>query len=86
MRHAIAEKLVPVDYDSDEYRRVCKDLGFNPYVRFVRLYQGGTIGFTVGRPEEIKSLAWEAHCQGYKLSPSLRQRYARQTGRELPDA
>lgn len=56
---------------SMDYEEVCKDLGFIPSVRFVRVTTRGTISWTVGKPEEIKALRYACESKGYVPAKSL---------------
>lgn len=60
--------LPPAAGQSTRYIEVCKQLGFSPEVHFVKLNPGGSIGFTAGKPDEIRSLL--AACERHGLRPS----------------
>ena len=62
---------------SARYIQVCRDLGFIPEVEFVKIHPGGAIGFTAGKPDEIRALAAAATAHGYKLSKGLRDALTR---------
>jgi hypothetical protein len=54
------------------YETICRRLGFNAAVRFVKVLPGGAIGFTAGKPEEIRSLRAACVREGFKMSRNLR--------------
>lgn len=56
------------------YSEVCHDLDFNPDVHFVKITNHGTITFTAGKSEEIKSLRRACEVKGYKIAKSLLDR------------
>ena len=56
-----------------EYTEVCKDLGVNPEIHFVTVTNRGTISFTIGKPDEIKTLRKAVINKGYKPSRKLNQ-------------
>jgi hypothetical protein len=58
--------------DTKRYEEVCEDLGIRPEVHFVRLLPGGAIGYSAGKPEEVRDLARRADAKGYRLSADLR--------------
>ena len=60
--------------DSPKYIETCKRLGFRPEIQFVKLNSNGSIGFTCGKPEEIRSLARAVEREGMKMSVALRNR------------
>ena len=53
------------------YDDICNTLGFIPYVNFVYVTTRGTISFTLGTPNEIRSLLAEVKDNGFKPSKSL---------------
>jgi hypothetical protein len=56
-----------------KYQEVCKALGFLPEVQFVKLNRGGSIGFTCGRPQEIRALLKAVNALGLTPSKALVQ-------------
>lgn len=64
---------------STRYIEVCKQLGFSPEARFVKLNPGGSIGFTAGKPDEVRSLL--AACERTGLRPSRKLRDVANRGR-----
>lgn len=52
-------------------------LGFPPEIGFVEIKSGGAIGFTTGKPEEIRSLGRAVERCGFKMSAGLRQQMER---------
>jgi hypothetical protein len=61
------------------YEQVCHDLGMRPEIQFVEITNRGTITFTVGKPEEIRSLLDAVERAGYIPAKSLVDR-ARKVG------
>lgn len=55
-----------------QYKQVCSDLGFSAKSHFVRVTASGRIGFTVGKPNEIKALRYACYANGYEPTSSLR--------------
>lgn len=53
------------------YETICHTLGFVPEVRFVEITNRGTIGFSVGKPNEIKALLSACQKVGYVPSKKL---------------
>ena len=53
------------------YEEICHDLGFISEVHFVRITTAGTISFTLGRPNEIRSLVAACRERGYKPAKRL---------------
>lgn len=53
------------------YNDVCSELGFNASVRFVEITSAGTISFSCGKPQEIKSLLNSVRSNGYIPSTRL---------------
>lgn len=62
-----------VSYDDPRYLEVCERLGMDPRIRFVRLTRRGTVGFTVGKPDEIRLLLRRCKEAGLKPSRSLQR-------------
>jgi len=63
--------------DKTDYTAICKELGFRPEARFVKVLRnqhGITIGFTAGHPEEILELAQACLAHGYRMSAGLKAR------------
>lgn len=60
--------------DSYKYIEACNRLRFRPEIHFVKLNSSGSIGFTIGKPEEIRSLGRAVDREGMKLSVALRNR------------
>lgn len=56
---------------SAEYIEVCKVLGIDPEVEFVKLNPDGTIGFTCGKRSEIINLLNSVREAGFTPSPAL---------------
>lgn len=59
------------------YEEICRQLGYDPKVEFVEVNEDGTIGFTVGKPDEILKLAQRAEQAGYPLSDGFKKALAR---------
>ena len=57
---------------TDKYREMCKRLGFSAEERFIRMLPGGAIGFTAGKPEEVRALAAAVEREGLKMARPLR--------------
>jgi hypothetical protein len=53
------------------YDEVCHELGFDPRSKFVKIGPNGSIGFTVGKPQEILALREAASLAGYAISRGL---------------
>lgn len=53
------------------YDDICKKLGMDPSIRFVHITTRGTIGFTAGKPEEIRLLLQRVQAAGLKPSAAL---------------
>jgi hypothetical protein len=51
--------------------KVATQLGFDPQIGFVTV-ERGRIGFSIGKPEEIRALAARATAAGYKITAALR--------------
>ena len=51
---------------------VASQLGFDPEIGFVTV-ERGRIGFSIGKPQEIRALAARATAAGYKLTAALRR-------------
>lgn len=51
--------------------KVATQLGFDPQIGFVTV-ERGRVGFSTGKPEEIRALAARATAAGYKLTAALR--------------
>lgn len=60
--------------NSTKYIETCARLGFQPEVNFVKINANGSIGYTIGKPEEIRSLARAVERAGMKMSVALRNR------------
>lgn len=58
-------------YCSMSYDEICHDLGYIPEVRFVHVTSTGSISYTVGKPQEIRSLYSAVISNGYKPSRML---------------
>jgi hypothetical protein len=56
----------------DRGRKIASALGFDPEMGFVTLSQSGCVGFTCGKPEEIRELRSAAKIAGYKITRSLK--------------
>lgn len=54
-----------------QYNDVCKTLGFIPDIGFVEITNRGTIGFSVGKPSEVKDLLSACRREGYVPSGRL---------------
>ena len=54
-----------------QYKDVCKTLGFIPEVRFVEITNRGTIGFSIGKPHEVKALLSACERCGFVPSKKL---------------
>lgn len=55
---------------SRSYEDICKDLGFLPEIHFVKVKRA-KIGFTLGKPHEIKALYAAVVENGYEPSNEL---------------
>jgi hypothetical protein len=53
------------------YAAICDKLGMDPDIHFVSVNSRGEIGFTAGKPEEIKLLIQRASESGMQASKSL---------------
>jgi len=59
------------------YEEICERLGFIARLGFVKVHPGGAIGFTAGKPEEIRALAAAVEREGMKMAKTLRRALAR---------
>lgn len=55
------------------YDEICHKLGISPDVHFVHVTTAGTIGFTVGKPDEIRYLHRMCAENGFRASKDLKQ-------------
>lgn len=55
-----------------DYEKICRELGFLPEVNFIEI-KNGYIGFTCGKPHEIKALYKAVTEAGYAPSKGLRE-------------
>lgn len=55
------------------YEDLCRDLGFDPDVRFVEVTRAGSITYTIGKPEEIHALWAAVSERGYKRKSTGRK-------------
>lgn len=54
------------------YEEVCKELGdYIPSVGFIKITTRGTIGFTLGKPHEIRTLLRNVRVHGFVASKKL---------------
>lgn len=53
------------------YEAICQTLGFRPDSGFVKITNRGTISFTCGKPDEIRSLLYAVRQSGMKPSAAL---------------
>jgi hypothetical protein len=53
------------------YDEVCKDLGYDPGIKFVKVTTQGRISFTAGKPSEIIRLNKDVTDKGYAPSDNL---------------
>jgi hypothetical protein len=60
-----------IGYDNPRYAEVCSRLDMDPSIHFVRLTTRGTIGFTLGKPDELRLLLRRCQETGLKPSRSL---------------
>ncbi len=60
------------DYESQAYRDLCGELGFIPEVRFVKVSTRGHVGFTCGKPDEIRALRQRVRMCGYPMTRGLK--------------
>lgn len=51
----------------------CNQLGFVPESHFVKINANGSIGFTAGKPEEIRHLFLNVLSAGLRPSAALRE-------------
>jgi len=67
------ERISFVDGSTREmsYENVCRNLGFDPKVHFVDITHTGQITYTIGRPDELRSLLKACRRLGYIPSKSL---------------
>ena len=56
------------------YKEICEELGFNAECGFVKITSAGTIGFTVGKPDEIRALYRAVINAGYKPTKEFEKR------------
>lgn len=71
---------MPYSTTSDTAWEVCKKLQFNFECRFVtamKIKNKIYVGFTCGKPDEIRALAFRAENAGYILSRGLKHTYDR---------
>ena len=54
------------------YEEICAELGFLAEVKFVEIYENGKIGFSCGKPNEIKSLWYAIREAGYLPSYKIK--------------
>lgn len=54
------------------YPDICHELGFLAETHFVQVNSAGSIGFTCGKPSEIRALAAAVSEHGYRPSKTLR--------------
>jgi len=54
-----------------KYIEICNKLGFMPEVSFVKVTKSGSISYTMGKPEEIRSLARACDREGFTKSRDL---------------
>ncbi len=66
--------------EGKRYEALCRKLGFLPGAKFVTLRDDGTIGFTVGKPAEIKSLVMRACKIGEPIEKDAMMTYEMMTG------
>jgi hypothetical protein len=55
------------------YDEVCKDLGYLPETKFIKVTPQGRISFTLGKPNEIKGLYHSINEKGYLMSDKLKE-------------
>ena len=53
------------------YEQVCEDLGFSASSRFIEVYSCGSIGWSLGKPQEIIALRKAVRDLGYRASKAL---------------
>ena len=65
--------LRPADNRKESYEGICNRLGFIPEIHFVKIYNDGSVGWTVGKPDEIAALRDAVKHSKYRMSRGLRQ-------------
>lgn len=58
-------------YVERTYEELCHELEFVPSAHFVEIEQDGTIGFTIGKPDEIRHLLFMIRQMGYVPSKEM---------------
>lgn len=53
-----------------DYNAICTELGFRSEIHFVTI-ERGRIGFTCGKPQELRALAYAARQAGYAITKNL---------------
>ena len=57
--------------DEMEYSDFCHKLGFAPDANFIKITSRYTVGWTVGKPDEILALKNACKKYGYKMKKTL---------------
>jgi hypothetical protein len=57
--------------NDQKYIDTCKKLGFSADIHFVEITKSGSIGFSMGKPEEIRALARACDREGMTKSRGL---------------
>ena len=71
MKHYKYTVIVNGTKEIKSYEEICRDLGINASVHFVKPTTACTIDFTAGKPEEINHLLRACRERGYKPSQKL---------------
>lgn len=58
---------------NQRYEAVCKMLGMDSSIHFVKINRGGYIGFSCGKPDEIKLLYSRVISAGFRPSAGLKK-------------
>ena len=53
------------------YNSICRLLGYNPDVQFVRITETGQVSFTSGQPHELRELLYRVRQANLKPCPHL---------------
>jgi hypothetical protein len=69
-RIRISKEAAPDGKALMPYAVICHALGFDPASEFVAV-RNGRIGFTAGKPEEVKTLLHNVKCCGFVPTPGL---------------
>jgi hypothetical protein len=56
---------------TERYNEVCGILGVEPSINFVRIHADGSIGFSCGKPDEVRWLLRQCKRKGLRPNKSL---------------